>query len=207
MEFFGLLLMGLGGLLGYGGITGRSPVAMLSAVASSSAFPAKGSWYDLSAGPLEVLYKFPEKADPAAAALGSDLTNGAQDLSSAQASVVNYAIAQLGDAYVWDTAGPKTFDCSGLSLAAYRTVGITLPHLASAQERMGHAVSLAEAQPSDLIFWGPVSGHVAIYIGNGQVIHAPHTGDVVKKSSLWDQKDIRVRRFLDVKHPTNVPGA
>ena len=100
--------------------------------------------------------------------------------SGAAQAVVNTAMAQLGDPYVWAAAGPNAFDCSGLTQFAYAAAGISLPHSSSAQARMGQAVSRDQLQPGDLLgFYSPVS-HIGIYIGNGQMVHAPTSGDVVK---------------------------
>ncbi len=74
--------------------------------------------------------------------------------------------------YVWGSAGPTGFDCSGLMLAAYRSVGISLPHSSQAQSRIGRAVSRNELKPGDLIFWYHPIHHVGMYIGNGMIVHA-----------------------------------
>lgn len=110
-------------------------------------------------------------------------------------SVIAFAQAQRGERYVFGAAGPNTWDCSGLTQQAYKTVGIKLPHHAASQQRMGTQVSEANAQPGDLVFWGPISGHVAIYLGNGRVIHAPKTGDVVREANIWG-KNRSFRSYL-----------
>ena len=89
----------------------------------------------------------------------------------------------LGVPYVWGGASPSGFDCSGLTMYVYAQVGVSLPHSSYAQYGMGVAVSQSQLQPGDLVFFYGL-GHVGIYIGGGQYIHAPHTGDVVKISSL-----------------------
>ena len=89
--------------------------------------------------------------------------------------IIDYAKSKLGMAYVWGGAGPNSFDCSGLTMAAYATVGISLPHHAADQATMGTPVTRANLQPGDLIFWYSPVGHVSIYIGNGQMIHARGT--------------------------------
>ena len=92
---------------------------------------------------------------------------------------------ELGKPYVWGAAGPSYFDCSGLVMYVYAQVGVSLPHNAAAQYGYGSPVSYGDLQPGDLVFFEGL-GHVGIYIGGGQFIHAPHTGDVVKISSLSD---------------------
>ena len=97
--------------------------------------------------------------------------------------VVGVAMAELGKAYVWGAAGPDVFDCSGLVVYAYGAMGVSLPHSSYSLWNAGVYVSQDQLQPGDLVFFDGL-GHVGIYIGGGQFIHAPHTGDVVKISSL-----------------------
>ena len=94
--------------------------------------------------------------------------------------VVSYACAQVGDPYVWAADGPGSFDCSGLTLMAWKQAGVSLPHNAASQAAEGTSVTRSQLQPGDLIFFHRPISHVAIYIGNGLMIHAPQTGDVVK---------------------------
>ena len=97
---------------------------------------------------------------------------------------VQAAMEQLGKPYVWGAAGPDTFDCSGLTLFAYARAGVSLPHYSGAQFNEGRHVSLSELQPGDLVFFEQSLGHMGMYIGGGNFIHAPHSGDVVKISPL-----------------------
>jgi peptidoglycan DL-endopeptidase CwlO len=97
--------------------------------------------------------------------------------------VVGIAMRYLGTPYVWGGASPSGFDCSGFTMYVYAQVGVSLPHSSYAQYGMGVAVSQSQLQPGDLVFLYGL-GHVGIYIGGGQYIHAPHTGDVVKISSI-----------------------
>jgi cell wall-associated NlpC family hydrolase len=114
--------------------------------------------------------------------------------SGAAATAVNAALAQLGKPYVWAAAGPGSFDCSGLVQYAYAAAGVSLPHSSSGQASMGQAVSRDQLQPGDIIaFYSPVS-HVGIYIGNGQMVHAPTSGDVVKVASIDVMGDITAMR-------------
>ncbi len=105
----------------------------------------------------------------------------------AQIAVVKETMKYLGIPYVWAGATPSGgFDCSGLVLYVYAKFGVQFPHGATMQAHMGSPVSYAQAQPADLVFFGTPAfyHHVGIYIGNGLFIEAPHTGDVVKVSSL-----------------------
>ena len=104
---------------------------------------------------------------------------------STHGGVVGVAMSELGTPYVWGGAAPGGFDCSGLVMWAYAQVGVSLPHSSYALYGMGVPVSRDQLQPGDLVFFDGL-GHVGIYIGGGQFIHAPHTGDVVKISSLGE---------------------
>jgi len=95
------------------------------------------------------------------------------------------AMQYLGTPYVWGGASPGGFDCSGLVQYVYAQLGVALPHYSGAQWQLGTPVSRDQLEPGDLVFFDGL-GHVGIYIGGGQFIHAPHTGDVVKISSLSD---------------------
>jgi len=98
-------------------------------------------------------------------------------------SVVSIAEHYLGVPYVWGGASPSGFDCSGLVMYVYAQVGVSMPHSSYAQYGMGSPVSRGDLQPGDLVFFDGL-GHVGIYVGGGSFIHAPHTGDVVKISSM-----------------------
>jgi cell wall-associated NlpC family hydrolase len=97
--------------------------------------------------------------------------------------VVGIAMQYLGVPYVWGGASPRGFDCSGLVMYVFAQIGVSLPHSSYAQYNMGTPVSISQLQPGDLVFFAGAS-HEGIYIGGGQFVHAPHTGDVVKISSL-----------------------
>jgi peptidoglycan DL-endopeptidase CwlO len=99
--------------------------------------------------------------------------------------VVGIAMQYLGVPYVWGGASPSGFDCSGFIMYVYAQIGVSLPHHAASQYSAGSPVSRDALEPGDLVFFNGL-GHAGIYIGGGQFIHAPHTGDVVKISSLSD---------------------
>jgi peptidoglycan DL-endopeptidase CwlO len=97
----------------------------------------------------------------------------------AAAAALNY----LGDPYKWGGASPAGFDCSGLVMVAYAQIGISLPHSSQAQYGLGVPVPRDQLEAGDLVFFDGLD-HVGIYIGGGQIVHAPHTGDVVRIASL-----------------------
>ncbi|KAH0789673.1 NlpC/P60 family protein [Histomonas meleagridis] len=99
-------------------------------------------------------------------------------------TIVSYAKSKLGCSYVYGAAGPNTFDCSGLTQWCHKQVGISIPRTASAQSQSGTKVTQANLKPGDVCcFYSPVS-HVGIYVGSGNCIHAPHSGDVVKTTGI-----------------------
>ena len=104
----------------------------------------------------------------------------------AAAAAIEFARAQLGKPYRYAASGPASYDCSGLTMAAYAAAGISLPHYSGAQYSMLPHVPLSAMLPGDLVFWGRGgSSHEGMYVGNGLMIHAPHTGDVVKIAPVY----------------------
>jgi len=106
-----------------------------------------------------------------------------EPLPAGHPEAATIALRYLGVPYVWGGESPKGFDCSGLVAYVYAQLGITLPHYAAAQYQLGVAVPHDQLQPGDLVFFDGLD-HVGIYIGGGQFVHAPHTGDVVKITNL-----------------------
>ena len=116
--------------------------------------------------------------------IGALTPDGASVVPASQYSgVVGVAMQYLGTPYVWAGASPGGFDCSGFTMYVFAQVGVSLPHSSYAQYGMGVPVAYGQLEPGDLVFFDGL-GHVGIYIGGGQFIHSPHTGDVVKISSL-----------------------
>jgi cell wall-associated NlpC family hydrolase len=107
--------------------------------------------------------------------------------ASRAAIAVDEARRQLGKPYHWGGAGPDSFDCSGLTMWAWRKAGVGLPHYTGAQYDATVHIPLSELQPGDLVFFYRDVSHVGIYVGNGQMIHAPHTGDVVRYASIYSE--------------------
>jgi cell wall-associated NlpC family hydrolase len=111
--------------------------------------------------------------------------------ASGAAAAVAFAYAQLGEPYVWGAVGPDSWDCSGLTMGAWAAAGVSLPHYTVAQYYATTPVSYSQLQPGDLVFWASNPSdpntifHVALYIGNDEIIQAPHTGLDVEVSSMW----------------------
>ena len=141
---------------------------------------------------------------------GSYLANGVVEQTSTPSTnkvqaVIDLAHKQLGKPYVWGAEGPNSFDCSGLIYYVYKNAaGITLPRTSSAQYSAGVAVSRSNLKAGDLIFsstdgTGNIT-HVAIYVGDGQMIHAPRNGKNVEKVSInnsyWNKAYVGARRVL-----------
>jgi cell wall-associated NlpC family hydrolase len=120
---------------------------------------------------------------------GSSVTTPTQ-----RRAALAWATTQLGKPYVAGADGPGSYDCSGLTSAAYRTVGIALVHYSQSQFASGRKIPIAALQPGDLVFfatdpsdWRTIH-HVALYAGGGRMVEAPHTGDVVKFQTIWQSE-------------------
>ncbi|MBE4737119.1 C40 family peptidase [Streptomyces caniscabiei] len=96
-----------------------------------------------------------------------------------------FARAQIGKPYVWGATGPGSYDCSGLTQAAWKAAGVDLPRTTYDQVEAGTTVPLADAKPGDLVFFYDNIGHVGLYIGNGMMIHAPKPGTYVREESIF----------------------
>jgi peptidoglycan DL-endopeptidase CwlO len=100
-------------------------------------------------------------------------------VSGGAAEAVDFALDQVGDAYVYGAAGPDAWDCSGLTMQAWAAAGVSLPHSSSSQYYSGTHVSTSDLQPGDLVFYYQPISHVALYIGDGQIVHASNPSEPV----------------------------
>ncbi|AVH56975.1 MULTISPECIES: C40 family peptidase [Streptomyces] len=116
-------------------------------------------------------------------------SSGSADADSSYATqaakAVAFSRAQIGKPYVWGATGPDSYDCSGLTQAAWKAADVTLPRVTYDQVNAGTTVSLANAQPGDLVFFYDDVTHVGVYIGNGMMIHAPKPGTYVREESIY----------------------
>ena len=135
----------------------------------------------------------------------SNASSGSGSSSSSNSigeKLVNLAKSKLGCRYVWGATGPNTFDCSGLTSWCHKQLGISIPRTSLAQSKSGKAVNKSDLQAGDLIFWKTTSaevGHVGMYVGNNQFIHAPNKSKPVKydslSSSYYSSRYVRARRY------------
>ncbi|MCX4883067.1 C40 family peptidase [Streptomyces sp. NBC_00847] len=115
----------------------------------------------------------------------SGSTSGTGSSATKAEKTLAFARAQVGKPYVWGATGPGSYDCSGLTQAAWKAAGVSLPRTTYDQVKAGTTVPLADAQPGDLVFFYDDISHVGIYIGNGMMIHAPKPGAYVREESVY----------------------
>ncbi|MFD3931343.1 NlpC/P60 family protein [Streptomyces sp. NPDC058614] len=131
-----------------------------------------------------------EAAAKAAQESSSSATTGStatadSSYATKAAKALAFARAQVGKPYVWGATGPGSYDCSGLTQAAWKAAGVTLPRVTYDQVNAGTTVALSDAQPGDLVFFYDDVSHVGLYIGNGMMIHAPKPGAYVREESIY----------------------
>jgi cell wall-associated NlpC family hydrolase len=132
---------------------------------------------------LDKLYKMREKAYGSATSSSGSYTGTVPSVSGQAGVAVRFAYNAIGTPYVWAAEGPNGYDCSGLTLAAWKAAGKSLPHNAAMQwDKVAH-IGRSSLKPGDLVFYSGL-GHVAIYVGSNKVIHAPQAGESVKLSSV-----------------------
>ncbi|WP_326599456.1 C40 family peptidase [Streptomyces sp. NBC_01803] len=129
------------------------------------------------------------EADRAAEAARADRSDERADFvdvpgSSRGSAALSAAATKLGSPYVWGATGPSSFDCSGLTSWAYAQAGVSLPRTSQSQAGAGTRVGLDQLAPGDLVFYYSGLSHVGMYAGNGQIIHAPSSGSVVRYDSV-----------------------
>ena len=107
-----------------------------------------------------------------------------------------FARARVGYAYVYGATGPSAFDCSGLTSAAYASIGVSIPRTSQGQFGAGRSVSLDALQPGDLVFYYSGPSHVGVYIGGGQIVHASTAATGVKVSSAFYTQPTGARRYV-----------
>lgn len=156
---------------------------------------------------LELLEELEQERDDVAGEHSGDFSTEIDGMQAAPEAVqaVEFSLAQLGKPYEWGATGPNTFDCSGLTQMAYQHAGVDLPRVAADQyyATRDKPVAVENLLPGDLLFWGDVPGdwrsvyHMGIYLGDGQMVQAPRTGDVVKISNIWFGNYFGAHRVVD----------
>ena len=106
--------------------------------------------------------------------------------STLTVAAVAFAEAQIGKPYVWGATGPGSFDCSGLTQAAWRAAGVALPRTTYQQINAGRRITVSQLRPGDLVFYYAGISHVAIYVGGGRIVHAPHPGAAVEYAPVGE---------------------
>jgi cell wall-associated NlpC family hydrolase len=122
---------------------------------------------------------------PADSSSSQPVVSSAPAPSSRAEAAVQAALSQTGKPYVYGSAGPDSYDCSGLTMWSWAQAGVSLPHNSGAQYAATPRVSSSDWQPGDLLFFGSPIHHVAMYVGNGQMVEAPYTGEVVRVVSAY----------------------
>ncbi|MCX3058357.1 C40 family peptidase [Streptomyces beihaiensis] len=116
---------------------------------------------------------------------GSTGSSTSSSYATQAAKALAFAKAQIGKPYVWGATGPDSYDCSGLTQAAWKAAGISLPRTTWDQVKVGKTVPLSDIQPGDLVFFYDDISHVGLYLGNGIMIHAPKPGAYVREESIY----------------------
>ena len=157
----------------------RLPVTVAAQTVQRSAFPdAYAKWEGLAA---ELVSQLAGVADPTGCG-----PNTATLPAGAAGNAIRFALAEVGKPYVWGATGPNTYDCSGLMLRAFQAAGIDLPRVSWQQFKAGGHVPVKQAQPGDLLFYATDPNdpatihHVMLYMGDGQMVEAPYSGESVR---------------------------
>ena len=132
---------------------------------------------------LDKLYELRRQAYGSATTRTAKYTGSVPSISGKAGVAVKYAYGAIGKPYVWAADGPDGYDCSGLTLAAWRAAGVSLPHNAAMQWDVVAHISRSQLRPGDLVFYNGL-GHVGLFVGNGKIIHAPNAGEDVRLSSV-----------------------
>lgn len=176
----------------------QKKLAQQSAVAQAKLKKAESILAKLKKEDRERLAKLAQQQEDADQASSLAQAKALSGISGRAGLAIKFATKQIGDRYVFGADGMTYWDCSGLTMRAYQSAGVNLPHSSAAQSRMGKSVPFNQKKPGDLVFFGRPVSHVGIYIGGGKMVHAPRSGSRVKiasASSLGSKRLVAVRRF------------
>ncbi|QLH22437.1 C40 family peptidase [Streptomyces sp. Rer75] len=167
--------------------------ARLAAIEKKKAEEARRKAAELAEKQREAAAQQKQQEQEQQSSGGSSSGSGSSSAGSSTASnstkaakAIDFAESQLGKPYVWGATGPNSYDCSGLTQAAWKAAGVSLPRTTWDQVKVGTRVSTSELKPGDLVFFYDDISHVGLYIGDGMMIHAPKPGDVVKKAPITE---------------------
>ena len=180
-------------------VTAKAKYAKQEALAQNKLAQAQSLFAKLTKEQRDALAKLQANQDSADQAASLALAGLGAKVSGRAGIAIRYALKQLGHSYRFGAAGIVYWDCSGLTMQAFRAAGVALPHSAAAQSSYGKFVPLNKLLPGDLVFFGRPISHVGIYYGNGRMLDAPHTGARVRIESFSSyfgrEKFVAARRF------------
>ena len=175
----------------------QKKLAEKSALATAKLAKAESILAKLKKEDRERLARLAQEREDADQASSLKAARSAAGVSGRAGLAIKFAFKQIGDKYVFGADGMIYWDCSGLTMRAYQTAGVSLPHSSAAQSRMGKSIPFSQKKPGDLMFFGRPVSHVGIYLGGGKMVHAPRSGSRVKvaTTNMGRKKLVAIRRF------------
>ena len=172
-------------------------LAEKSALAIAKLAQAESLLAKLKKEDRERLARLAQEREDADQASSLKAAKSAAGVSGRAGLAIKFAFKQIGDKYVFGADGMIYWDCSGLTMRAYQTAGVSLPHSSAAQSRMGKSIPFSQKKPGDLMFFGRPVSHVGIYLGGGKMVHAPRSGSRVKVATtdMGRKRLVAIRRF------------
>ena len=175
----------------------QKKLAEKSALATAKLAKAESILAKLKKEDRERLARLAQEREDADQASSLKAARSAAGVSGRAGLAIKFAFKQIGDKYVFGADGMVYWDCSGLTMRAYQTAGVSLPHSSAAQSRMGKSIPFSQKKPGDLMFFGRPVSHVGIYLGGGKMVHAPRSGSRVKVATtdMGRKRLVAIRRF------------
>lgn len=175
----------------------QKKLAEKSALATAKLAKAESILAKLKKEDRERLARLAQEREDADQASSLKAARSAAGVSGRAGLAIKFAFKQIGDKYVFGADGLTYWDCSGLTMRAYQTAGVSLPHSSAAQSRMGKSIPFSQKKPGDLMFFGRPVSHVGIYLGGGKMVHAPRSGSRVKVATtdMGRKRLVAIRRF------------
>ena len=175
----------------------QKKLAEKSALATAKLAQAESLLAKLKKEDRERLARLAREREDADQASSLKAARSAAAVSGRGGMALRFAFKQIGDKYVFGADGMTYWDCSGLTMRAFQTAGVSLPHSSAAQSRMGKSIPFSQKKPGDLMFFGRPVSHVGIYVGGGKMVHAPRKGSRVKVATtdMGRKRLVAIRRF------------